>query len=126
MIALADVITRFEGDYLRQYPHALTSQRQALAAMKSCHTAMAPCMLARCTACDEKRLVPHSCGHRSCPHCQHHESQQWLERQLKRQVPANYFLVTFTVPAEFRDLAWRHQRRFYALLFECAWAKGWP
>ena len=42
MIALADVITRFEGDYLRQYPHALTSQRQALAAMKSCRTAMAP------------------------------------------------------------------------------------
>ena len=123
MIALADVISRHEAAYLQQYRHVmLPSQGQALAAMKSCRTALAPKMLASCTACDERRLVPHSCGHRNCPHCQHHESQQWLERQLKRQVPADYFLVTFTVPAEFRDLAWRHQRLFYALLFECAWA----
>lgn len=123
MIPLAEVIARHEAAYLQQYRHAiLPSHRQALAAMKSCRTALAPRMLARCSACDERRLVPHSCGHRNCPHCQHHESQQWLERQLKRQVPANYFLLTFTVPAEFRDLAWRHQRTFYALLFECAWA----
>ena len=24
--------------------------------------------------------VPHSCGHRSSPHCQHHEIQRWMER----------------------------------------------
>jgi len=122
MIPLSRVITRFEADYLRQYPNALPSQRQALSAMKQCRTALAPRMLAACSACDEKRLVPHSCGHRSCPHCQHHESQQWLERQLKRQLPGNYFLLTFTLPAELRELAWRHQRTLYAVLFDCAWA----
>ncbi|MEW6679371.1 MAG: transposase [Pseudomonadota bacterium] len=123
MIRLSDVITRFEADYLQQYGHALLpSQRQALVAMKQCRSAMAPRMLAACSACDETRLVPHSCGHRACPHCQHHESQQWLERQLKRQVPADYFLLTFTVPAELRPLAWQHQRAFYAILFDCAWA----
>jgi len=123
MIPLSEVIARHEAAYLQQYRHTmLPSQGLALAAMKSCRTALAPKMLARCSACDERRLVPHSCGHRNCPHCQHHESQQWLERQLKRQVPADYFLVTFTVPAEFRALAWQHQRTFYALLFECAWA----
>ncbi|MEY4591160.1 MAG: hypothetical protein RIR18_55 [Pseudomonadota bacterium] len=122
MIALSEIIHRYESDYLAQYRHAiLPSHRQALAAMKSCRTHLAPRMLTCCTACDETRLVPHSCGHRSCPHCQHHESQQWLERQIKRLVPANYFLLTFTIPAEFRDLAWHHQRLFYALLFECAW-----
>ena len=42
MIALAEVISRHEAAYLQQYRHALTSQRQALAAMKSCRTAMAP------------------------------------------------------------------------------------
>jgi len=122
MIPLSSVIARFEADYLRQYPHALPSQHQALSAMKQCRTALAPRMLAVCSACDEKRLVPHSCGHRSCPHCQHHESQQWLERQLRRQVPGNYFLLTFTLPAQLRELAWRHQRVFYAALFDCAWA----
>ncbi len=30
-------------------------------------------------------------------------------------------MLTFTLPAELRDLAWRHQRWFYAQLFECAW-----
>jgi hypothetical protein len=122
MIPLAEVIARFEADYLQQYGHSrLPSQRQALAAMKHCRTAMAPRLLAACTACDETRLVPHSCGHRSCPHCQHHESQQWLERQLRRQVPAPYFLVTFTLPVQLRELAWQHQRTLYAVLFDCAW-----
>jgi hypothetical protein len=123
MIPLADVINRFEADYLRQYSATLLpSHRQALAAMKHCRTAMAPRMWVACSACDEKRLVPHSCGHRNCPHCQHHESQQWLERQVRRQVPGSHFLLTFTLPAQLRDLAWRHQRTLYAVLFECAWA----
>jgi hypothetical protein len=122
VISLSSIIARFEADCLRQYAHTLLpSQRQALAAMKHCRTALAPRMLARCGACDEQRVVPHSCGHRSCPHCQQHESQQWLERQLRRQVPGDYFMLTFTLPAQFRELAWRHQRTLYALLFECAW-----
>jgi hypothetical protein len=65
--------------------------------------------------------VPHSCGHRHCPHCQHHESQQWLERQLQKQVPAEYFLLTFTLPAEFRGLARAHQNVIYDLLMRCSW-----
>ncbi len=65
--------------------------------------------------------MPHSCGHRHCPHCQHHESQQWLERQLKKQVPAEYFLLTFTLPAEFRGLAFARQDVIYDLLLRCAW-----
>jgi hypothetical protein len=65
--------------------------------------------------------VPHSCGHRNCPHCQNFESQQWLERQLQKRVPAEYFLLTFTLPAELRSLAWRHQRLLYALMIQCVW-----
>ena len=78
-------------------------------------------MLVGCTQCDQKLYVPHSCGHRNCPHCQAHESQQWLERQLKKQVPAEYFLNTFTLPAQFRPLAWQHQRKIYSLMIQCCW-----
>jgi hypothetical protein len=78
-------------------------------------------MLAHCPECETRCFVPHSCGHRNCPHCQHHESQQWLERQLKRRVPADYFLLTFTLPAELRPLAWSHQRTLYSLMTQCAW-----
>jgi len=89
--------------------------------MKRCRTRFAPRMLALCEACGEQRSVPHSCGHRACPHCQHHEGQLWLQRQLQLQVPATYFLVTFTLPSELRGLAWSHQRVVYALLMQCAW-----
>lgn len=89
--------------------------------MAICRTYLSPRMQVDCSKCDHQAYVPHSCGHRSCPHCQSHECQQWLERQLKKQVPAEYFLLTFTLPAEFRLLAWCHQRMLYALMMECCW-----
>jgi len=122
MIRLSSIIQAFEADYLAQYAEsALPSQPQALAAMKLCRSSAGPLMQAQCPECDHPLLVPHSCGHRACPHCQHHESQQWLERQLKKQVPATYFLVTFTLPAALRSLAWAHQRELYALMTRCSW-----
>ena len=122
MIRLSSVIESFETDFLAQYRHRLTSDHyRALAAMKQCRTQASPMMQVRCTGCAQQKLVPHSCGHRHCPHCQHHESQQWLERQLKKQVPAEYFLLTFTLPAEFRGLAGAHQGVVYDLLMRCAW-----
>ena len=106
MIALAELIERFEPALIERYgERLLPSQQQALAAIKRCRTHFAPRMLAQCTGCGEQRSVPHSCGHRSCPHCQHHDSQVWLERQLASLVPAAYFMVTFTLPAELRGLA---------------------
>ena len=122
MIRLATVIDTFEADLLTQYCARLTPEHlHALAAMKRCRTQASPKMQTQCTACEHQALVPHSCGHRHCPHCQHHESQQWLERQLQKQVPAEYFLLTFTLPAEFRPLAMAQQRVVYDLLMRCCW-----
>jgi hypothetical protein len=122
MITLASIIERFEDDYLSQHANSvLPSHRQTLDAMKRCRSTLAAHMLAQCSGCDSQRLVPHSCGHRSCPHCQHFESQRWIERQTQRLVPGNYFLITFTLPAELRDLAWQHQRTVYDLLMDCSW-----
>ena len=122
MIRLAKVMATFETDFLAQYRNRLTpAHYRALAALKQCRTEASPMMQVKCTGCEHQKLVPHSCGHRHCPHCQHHESQQWLERQLKKQVPAEYFLLTFTLPAEFRALAWAHQSVVYELLMRCCW-----
>ena len=120
---MASVIRRFEAEFFAQYAaRTLPSQRVALAALKLCRTQLAPHMLAQCGGCGEQQLVPHSCGHRHCPHCQHHESQRWTRRQLAAQVPARYFMLTFTLPAELRALAWRHQSGVYGALLDCAWA----
>jgi hypothetical protein len=122
MIKLADLIAQFEPELLQRHgPRLLPSHRQALAALKICRTRFAPHMLAACISCHTQASLPHSCGHRACPHCQHFESEEWLQRQLKALVPATYFLVTFTLPAQLRRLAWAHQRVVYEALMRCAW-----
>ena len=122
MILLSSIIRLFEAELLAQYQDSLLpSHRKALAALADCRTSASPAMLAQCTDCDHRLLVPHSCGHRSCPHCQNHESQQWLQRQLQKLVPGQYFLVTFTLPAAFRSMAFAHQSTLYSLLIQCAW-----
>ena len=122
MIALATLIERFGQAFLAQHgASVLPSQRQALNAMKNCRSSLGPGMLAQCGGCGETRVVPHSCGHRNCPHCQHFESQRWIERQTQALVPGSYFLITFTVPAQSRPLVWQHQRLLYAALMDCAW-----
>ena len=122
MIRLATVIETFKADLIAQYgDQLLPGHHRALSAMSTCRSALSPRMQVQCEDCAEQRFVPHSCGHRACPHCQHHESQQWLERQLQRRVPADYFLVTFTLPAELRELAWHRQRTVYGLLLQCSW-----
>ena len=123
MMTLASVIDQFETDFLSDYQNLLRpNQISALHAMKCCRTSHSPVMQVNCTDCDYQTFVPHSCGHRNCPHCQHYESQQWIERQAQKQVPANYFMNTFTLPAQLRSLARLHPRLLYSMMFDCAWA----
>ena len=122
MMRLSSLIDQFEADFLSQHHNQiLPGHVNALNALKICRTSHSPVMQVNCTDCDHQSFVPHSCGHRNCPHCQHHESQQWLERQLQKQVPAPYFMITFTLPAQLRTLAWRHQRLVYRLMFDSVW-----
>jgi hypothetical protein len=122
MILLSSIIQTLEAEFLATYQRVLLpGQHKALTALKQCRTTQSPVMLAQCDGCEKQIFIPHSCGHRNCPHCQHHESQQWLERQLQKQVPAEYFLLTFTLPAELRPLAWQHQRTLYDLMIRCSW-----
>ena len=122
MIRLSAILETFETELLSQFGHTLLpSQRQALAAMKRCRTAHSPCFEVHCSDCDHTQYLPHSCGHRSCPHCQHHQGQQWLDAQRQKHVPAEYFLLTFTLPAELRDLAWHQPRSVYDAMLRCSW-----
>ena len=123
MIRLASLIARFEADLLARFGDRLSAdQRRALSAMRHCRGPASPMMQVRCSDCDHQTRVPHSCGHRLCPHCQHHESQQWLERQTQRLVPAEHFLLTFTLPAELRPLARARADVVLDQLMHCAWS----
>jgi hypothetical protein len=116
------LIKQFKSSFLKEYKQCiLPSQIKAMNAMQVCRTNESPCMRVQCGACGHESYLHHSCGHRSCPHCQNHECQQWIEKQLQRQVPAQYFMITFTLPAQFRPYAWLNQRKMYQLMFECVW-----
>jgi hypothetical protein len=122
MILLSELVDRYRGELERLHSHELLpGHHQALNAIRSCRNQYSPVMLLECEDCHRRINLPHSCGHRSCPHCQHHESQQWLERQRAKLLPVHYYLVTFTVPYELRELFWQHQRTAYDLLLKTAW-----
>lgn len=122
MILLSDLITEYYPVLMaKRGLDLLPSHRAALSAMQTCRTEKSHVMLATCEDCDYQTFYPHSCGHRLCPHCQHHESQQWIERQRRKRVPADYYMITFTLPAQLRSLAWQNQRVIYSLFFKLAW-----
>lgn len=86
MTRLAHVIERFSGELIARYATRLQPEHlQALAAMRRCRTPQSQMMQWLCAACPNQRFVPHSCGHRLCPHCQHHKSR---DKRHGKQVPA--------------------------------------
>jgi len=122
VIRLASVFATFQADFLAQYGNDVSwEQLHALAAIGQCRTEASAKFELECTQCDHQVVIPHSCGHRLCPHCQHHESQEWLERQLQKLLPAEYFLVTFTLPAEFRELARTQPVIVFDSLLRASW-----
>ena len=122
MILLSSIINEFKDLFFDRYRnYVLPGHIKALQAMAQCRQEHGPHMLAQCTDhnCGKQVYIPHSCGHRNCPHCQNHENQQWIENQLSKRLPAPYYLITFTLPGLLRDLAWKHQRKVYSLMFAC-------
>jgi len=118
---LASLVERYAGALEQQYgARMLPEQRRALTAIRSCRTSAAGEVLWHCEDCSQSMLSPRSCGHRSCPQCQNHEASQWLERQRRKLLPVDYFMVTFTLPAQLRALAFHHQKTVYSLLIATA------
>lgn len=105
MILLADLIDRYSSDLLSTHgDQLLPSHHQALRAMRRCRNQHRKVMVMECHDCHHHLAVPHSCGHRSCPHCQQHECPQWLDRQKGKLLQVPYFMVTFTIRAQLRSL----------------------
>ena len=118
---IASLITQYSDAFEQRYgQHLLPSQRHALFSMQQCRTLLAGEIIVHCDNCHTIESRPLSCGHRSCPQCQHHSATQWLTRQLNKLLPVDYFLVTFTLPQELRQLVWSHQKTLYGTLFQTA------
>ena len=121
---LAPILDRYKDQVVSdprfQRSVVCKEQKYALQDIVSCRTAACGEIQVFCPDCQQISWFAHSCGNRSCPKCQHHETTRWLQRQLKKQLPADYFLVTFTLPAELRALARRFPKVVNNLMFSKA------
>ena len=116
-----ETIERHASDFVHHYGHRLGDEhRHALSAMRRCRTEYYGQLQWQCTGCEHTRSTFRSCGHRSCQRCQNPDNTCWLERQQAKLLPVDYFMVTFTLPAQCRGVAWKNQREMYTLLFEAA------
>ncbi len=97
----------------------LPGHRKALDAMLACRSHCGE-FYTHCDDCHRNGCFPLSCGHRSCPQCQHQLCEAWYERQQHKQLPVTYFLVTFTLPIQLRETAWQHQSILYDILFRAS------
>ena len=116
MIPLAAVLRRHWPAYERKYrARLLPSHRRAVAAILSCRTPALGGQLYRCD-CGQQHYAYHSCNHRACPQCGHADATEWLQRQRRKLLPVPYYLVTFTVPAQLRQVIRSNQKDLYPLL----------
>jgi Putative transposase/Transposase zinc-binding domain len=121
IMQLASILDQYHDAFQAKYgARLLPSHLRAIEAIRQCRTPQAGQLLVQCTDCAHVMWRPRSCGHRSCPQCQNHETSLWLDRQRAKLLPVEYFMATFTLPYELRSLAWDHQRLVYHLLFACA------
>jgi hypothetical protein len=103
MPRLEEVRRRHWGQFVRIHGGSLTAeQRAAVGAILRCHSPEAGGGLYHCDHCHKSHFMPHGCGNRACPQCGSHHTQRWIDHQVRRLLPVNYFMVTFTVPEQLR------------------------
>lgn len=120
-LELADIFQQFGPAYRQKHASKiLPSHRQAMKAIERCRTEVLGGQVYACSACGETRYSYHSCRNRHCPKCQHEQTEQWLDLQRNLLLPVPYFLLTFTLPAELREIARQNQKLIYDLIFKAS------
>jgi len=118
---LAAILNQYHDAFQAKYgARLLPDHLHAIDAIRRCRTPEAGQLFVQCSGCGHTEWRPRSCGHRSCPQCQNHDTTLWLDRQQEKLLPVEYFLATFTLPFELRFQAWDNQILVYNLLFACA------
>jgi len=121
MTTINEIFRTFAPEYLERYAEAMPkAHRKVIHAMIACRTQASGVVIYECEKCGQVHRVYRSCGNRHCPTCQHHKTQQWLDKQLKRQLPGHHFMLTFTVPESLRRFIRNNQSVAYSALFKAS------
>jgi hypothetical protein len=107
--------------YIQTYQlHMLSSHCKVIRAIQRCGSASCGVHLYACDACEQLHEINSSCGNRHCPACQGGKSDEWLQKQMERVLPVNYFMITFTVPESLRRTFRSNQKACYKAMFKAA------
>jgi hypothetical protein len=119
MATLHEVVVRHGPHYLDAFGAQMPEwHARALMRLMGCRTYAAGRVYYECQSCGDWQVTAASCGHRACAQCGHHKAVLWEAQQRLRLLPEiPYFMVTLTVPSEFRDLFKKNQLTCYNLLF---------
>src|SRR5512147_1819892 len=113
-LELADIFCQYGPAYRQKYASRIPiTHLKAMRAIEQCRTEALGGQVYVCTACGETRYSYHSCRNRHCPKCQNEKAQAWLVKQQALLLPVPYFLLTFTIPAAFHEVARSHQQLLY-------------
>jgi len=115
----ADIFRQYGPAYRQKYTSRMPANHfKAMRAIEQCRTQALGGQVYRCPNCEQVQYSYHSCRNRHCPKCQHENAQGWLDKQQALLLPVPYFLLTFTLPSGFNEVARSHQRLLYDLLFK--------
>jgi len=119
MPELADIFRLYGQKYRAQFgSRMLPSHLKAMWDIEHCRTEALGGHVYVCEDCNQSHYQYHSCQNRHCPKCMNDRAEIWLQKQSQLLLPTHYFLITFTLPDELRDLARSNQKLFYDLLFK--------
>ena len=95
--------------------------RRALQSILTCRTEVMGGRRYHCDSCRRDHFGWHSCNHRLCPVCGAGETAAWVAARLGERLRVPHFMLTFTLPAQLRELCRGQPReRFLRLFFACA------
>ena len=101
-------------DFFLRFPEKdVMANRKVIYNIINCRTEAMGGEVFLCEECGEYHYSYHSCKDRHCPKCGESEAEKWLEKQYAKKLPVDYYMVTFTIPQELRNICSHNKKVFY-------------
>ena len=118
-MTIRDIFITYAKGYLESFGQQMpANHKKVIGAIVQCRTPQLGTIVCACQDCSNTYHIFRSCGNRHCPTCQGEKAITWLNRRMDQLMPVRHFMITCTVPAQFRDFFRSHQRFAYSSLFQ--------
>ena len=118
---ISEIFRKFAPQYIKPHGQNIPFNHvKTIDAIINCRTSSLGGVVHYCEKCKKLHYSYHSCKNRHCPTCGSQDSKKWLEKQKKKLLPVPYFMVTFTLPKELRNICRSNQRKFYSYMFKAS------